>query len=117
MPETMLLRRLLLPELKFVRSWRKAGDEDGGGGSSEGVGDGGLSAVCDQVEQRVRPPGGDGARCAAAGHGGAAGGAQASILLPAVRTALHGACAGDSQGVQDDRAIPTQPAVGLRKLQ
>lgn len=25
MPETMLLRRLLLPELKFVRSWRKPG--------------------------------------------------------------------------------------------
>ena len=28
MPETMLLRRLLLPELKFQRSWRKIyGDE------------------------------------------------------------------------------------------
>jgi len=25
MPETMLLRRLLLPELKFQRSWRKIG--------------------------------------------------------------------------------------------
>jgi hypothetical protein len=25
MPETMLLRRLLLPELKFRRSWRKIG--------------------------------------------------------------------------------------------
>ena len=25
MPETMLLRRLLLPELKFLRSWRKPG--------------------------------------------------------------------------------------------
>ena len=25
MPETMLLRRLLLPELKFERSWRKPG--------------------------------------------------------------------------------------------
>ncbi|MDB4981615.1 MAG: hypothetical protein JWM82_2367, partial [Myxococcales bacterium] len=25
MPETMLLRRLLLPELKFRRSWRKPG--------------------------------------------------------------------------------------------
>ena len=25
MPETMLLRRLLLPELKFHRSWRKPG--------------------------------------------------------------------------------------------
>ena len=25
MPETMILRRLLLPELKFARSWRKPG--------------------------------------------------------------------------------------------
>jgi len=25
MPESMLLRRLLLPELKFLRSWRKPG--------------------------------------------------------------------------------------------
>src|SRR5580698_2731409 len=95
----------------------QAGDRYTGRRSREAVGPRGLPALRDTVEERLRSPLDRGPRLSTARPVGAARRPQTTLLVPPLRSPVHGAGAGHPAGVPEHRTLSAKPVVGLRELQ